>query len=640
MDSYLRPLEETKQILKQSIISYLGNLTDEEMVPTDAERKAFRQTSPLKEKYTLGMCKLLMYLLNLQYGACRDPNNLTSSEDAVVTEIQLMESKLRHQLPNHMRKKKFEDIDITNLHPGLAKCFLESLLELESALQNKYNETKAEEERIEATAAKNRLKKQRKRDRKHQASAELETQVKADDGLDKKDVVTKLIDMASFYPEDYDMLERTGFCYFVSVEYEHCRNFVVSSFHNVHGPRVCMWAHMLEDENNDEDKNKVQYAFEAHCKTKCPSTYSSLSDIVTEDAKADVKSKRNEVLVNESPSDLSVLEEKLYESRIIENEAVTEGKPEDQSNDEAKNKIQSSFDWNITEWVDYTFENEYSFANVTRSIFGEVDDETDEEEGLMLSGVIRALWILWSVGYSCFGLNGMGIFVSGSHAKIKPCAEDEGYKICRGGNGNVRDVRDLRDILYYVIVHKNVLNFDSLIDAPFVFTKEERVGFLFKYFELLERGLIPRSIGICITFIEDEDWTLKINGLKKSSGQFSCGEDNVLYSIFWSNKCERYKSPLDVVRYSVNVLKHYNSKDYDKIRPNILKDVEIECLLRDRIPELYCALVRSISRGLCSPDFTWSHSGVCLKELMSRCFAKGECDDGCSPYTLCDHLLA
>ncbi|KAL6492552.1 hypothetical protein OROGR_033303 [Orobanche gracilis] len=693
MDSYLRPLEETKQILKESIISYLGNLTDEEMVPTDAERKAFRQTSPLKEKYTLGMCKLLMYLLNLQYGACRDPNNLTSSEDAVVTEIQLMESKLRHQLPNHMRKKKFEDIDITNLHPGLAKCFLESLLELESALQNKYNETKAEEERIEATAAKNRLKKQRKRDRKHQASAELETQVKADDGLDKKDVVTKL----------------------------------------------------------------VQYAFEAHCKTKCPSTYSSLSDIVTEDAKDDVKSKRNEVLVNESPSDLSVLEEKLYESRIIENEAVTEGKPEDQSNDEAKNKIQSSFDWNITEWVDYTFENEYSFANVTRSIFGEVDDETDEEEGLMLRyrdllkakkerrmlneieklchesghfilrakspiykqiimkkdsvevhvydfiveratpfaiwlerrskefaekvkdgskpewwkfikadvkrilrGVIRALWILSSVGYSCFGLNGMGIFVSGSHAKIKPCAEDEGYKICRGGNGNVRDVRDLRDILYYVIVypfhpdvnvkvdeivkmgnpHKNVLNFDSLIDAPFVFTKEERVGFLFKYFELLERGLIPRSIGICITFIEDEDWTLKINGLKKSSGQFSCGEDNVLYSIFWSNKCERYKSPLDVVRYSVNVLKHYNSKDYDKIRPNILKDVEIECLLRDRIPELYCALVRSISRGLCSPDFTWSHSGVCLKELMSRCFAKGECDDGCSPYTLCDHLLA
>ncbi|KAL6503307.1 hypothetical protein OROGR_025230 [Orobanche gracilis] len=47
-------------------------------------------------------------------------------------------------------------------------------------------------------------------------------------------------------------------------------------------------------------------------------------------------------------------------------------------------KIKSSFDWNITECVDYMFENEYSFANVMRSIFGEVDDETDEEEGLML----------------------------------------------------------------------------------------------------------------------------------------------------------------------------------------------------------------------------------------------------------------
>ncbi|KAL6561116.1 hypothetical protein OROMI_016717 [Orobanche minor] len=199
MDSHLQPLEETKQILKQSIIDYLGNITDEQMVPNDAERKAFRETSPLREEYALGMCKLLMYLLNLQYGACRDPNNLTSVEDAVVTEIQLMESKLPHQLPNHLRKKKFEDIGITNLHPGLAKCFLESLLELESALQNKYNETKAEEERREATAAKNRLKKQRRRDRKLQASAEPENQVEMDDSLDKKDVVTK---QASAEPEN------------------------------------------------------------------------------------------------------------------------------------------------------------------------------------------------------------------------------------------------------------------------------------------------------------------------------------------------------------------------------------------------------------------------------------------------------
>ncbi|KAL6507462.1 hypothetical protein OROGR_023657 [Orobanche gracilis] len=276
MDSYLRPLEETKQILKQSIISYLGNLTDEEMVPTDAERKAFRQTSPLKEKYTLGMCKLLMYLLNLQYGACRDPNNLTSSEDAVVTEIQLMESKLRHQIPNHMRKKKFEDIDLTNLHPGLAKCFFESLLELESALQNKYNENKAEEERIKATAAKNRLKKQRRRDRKLQASAEPETQVKADDGLDKKDVVTKQTSTS--------MLTNSKTCYcnkdsplrIARTEANRGQKFYGCVNYGVKGEQVCRFFEWADEEGVASSK----LGFEMHRETLLEDRINELKDKV------------------------------------------------------------------------------------------------------------------------------------------------------------------------------------------------------------------------------------------------------------------------------------------------------------------------------------------------------------------------
>ncbi|KAL6495848.1 hypothetical protein OROGR_030411 [Orobanche gracilis] len=352
--------------------------------------------------------------------------------------------------------------------------------------------------------------------------------------------------------------------------------------------------------------------FEAHCKTKCPSISSSLSDLVIEDTKDDVKIKKNEALINKNPSDLSVLKGKLNKTQITEDEAVIKGKPEDESNDEAKDKVHSRCGWIIGDWVEYEFESDYSYAGVTRQVFDGVngvgrgdwsEGEIEEEKGTMIRGVIRGLWVLSSLDYSCLGFNGNGIFVCNSWGKIKPCVESDDFKMWKRCNGNVRDIRDLRKILYTIIVYPFRSNVDAKID---VVVKAGHASEPTSYSLDLEMRLF---------FELTQENFLLVSG---ENIMFEREEDRVVHAIFHRENSERYTTEFDVVRYAVNVIKHYNGKEYDSIRPRILKDVEIELILRDRLPDLYCALVRSVFMGLRCSIIGQDDSEVCQNELLSR----------------------
>ncbi|KAL6540366.1 hypothetical protein OROHE_012137 [Orobanche hederae] len=174
----LKPLEEIIQKFRETLEAENYRI-DEQMMPIKHERELIRSNPGFKQY----LCSLLLYV-------SKEYNNVSVDSGEIVElyikEINLMEERLRNQLPAHLRNQVATEFKFVDRHPLFHSCVYADLLDLQRRMHDVYKAAKKSE--------KNRLKKVRRRNK---ASQEQEASVgpqnlgEADDGSEKVIVEAK-----------------------------------------------------------------------------------------------------------------------------------------------------------------------------------------------------------------------------------------------------------------------------------------------------------------------------------------------------------------------------------------------------------------------------------------------------------------